>query len=364
MDYEYDDDGDHSEGAYKPAIPVEIPKLRTHSANEASALCDKPQVILGLLRAGDIACIYGQPGVGKSILAPYLGYCVGLGKPFFGRPTKIGKVLYVATEDAEGIRWRCKLMHESTGLNLNFSITDAIYDLYEPYKANPLEYTNTTQLLNHIRDERISLIIIDTLSRTFPGLDENQHRSMCQLLDNVELIAGFRDTAVILIHHDSKADAGRPRGHGSLWARLDTAIYLQRGRSGVVCCSVQKNKTRQSGEAFKFSIRVEQAGIDRDLNIVTAPVLNEMGDEQNRGDGLKVSSNAEIAALQILDELTKLAPVHEKDWLAACAAGNRVSSSAQPSSRLRVARRVIQNLKERGLATALDGARLAGRTKL
>ncbi|WP_310538784.1 AAA family ATPase [Phenylobacterium sp.] len=354
MDYEYDDD-DCADSAREVPIPVDMPKFRTYGADGPAVLYDKPQLIQGLLRAGDIACIYGQPGVGKSVLAPHLGYCVALGRPFFGRATKVGKVLYVAAEDAEGIRWRCKLMQNSLGPALGFRITDQICDLYEPHKFDLYSFNDATQLIKYIYDEGVSVVIIDTLSRAFPGLDENNHRSMCQLLDNVERITGIQDTAVVLVHHDSKADAGRPRGHGSLWARLDTAIYLQRGRSGVVSCNIRKNKTRQSGETFKFSIEPAQAGYDSGLSVVTAPVLREMIEGRNDADGFKVSSKSELASLQVLDDLAKCGPVLERDWLSASATGNRVSGSAQPASRLRVARRVIQNIKDRGLVVALDG---------
>jgi RecA-family ATPase len=197
VDSEYDDD-DADYAASTREVPVDIPKLRTYGADELRILCDRPQVIQGLLRAGDIACIYGQPGVGKSVLAPYLGYCVALGMPFFGRTTRAGKVLYVAAEDAEGIRWRCKVMSESIGASEKFSITDEIYDLYEPYKFDTFNYTDACKLQTYIHEEGVSVVIIDTLSSIFPGLDENNHRSMCQLLDNVERIAGLRKAAFVL----------------------------------------------------------------------------------------------------------------------------------------------------------------------
>ena len=352
MDYDKDDYDDCEPNTF---TPVQIPKLRTLGADGQSALPDKPQIVEGLLKAGDIACIYGQPGVGKSVLAPYLGYCIALGRPFFGHSTKAGKVLYVATEDAGGIEWRRRVMESTIRSTSDFKITAEIYDLYEPSKIDRYSYSNIIQLSTFICDEDISVIIIDTLSRAFPGLDENNHRSMGQLIDNVERIAAVRDTAVVLVHHDSKADTGRPRGHGSFWARLDTAIYLQRRRSGFVNCRVEKNKTRQSGEIFKFAIEVAQAGFDSGLDAVTAPVLREMADGPNEDKGSKASSKAELVALQILIELQESGPVHEREWLSACAAGNRVSGSAVLTSRVRVTRRVIQNMKEQGLVLTADG---------
>jgi AAA domain len=349
MEYDYEDD-DYDDSEPDVSIPIDIPKLRTFSGNEQSTHRDKVQIVEGLLKAGDIACIYGHPGVGKSVLAPYLGYCVALGKPFFRRATKAGKVLYIAAEDAEGIYWRINVLGNPID---SLSITGEIYDLFEPYKVDFSCYTDIHKLLNYIIDESVSLIIIDTLSRSFPGLDENNHKSMSQLLDNVELIASVRDCAVVLVHHDSKADTGKPRGHGSFWARLDTAIYLQRRQSGVVNCSVEKNKTRQSGETFKFAIHVAEAGYDSGLSLITAPVLVEMADGPN--ESTKESSKAELAALRILDELQQAGPVSEREWLAACAAGNRVSGAGQPTDRLRVARRVIQNLKGYGLIATGDG---------
>lgn len=352
MESDYDDD-DYEDNEPENCGPVEIPKLPTFGDGVQTGLCDRPQIVEGLLRAGDIACIYGQPGVGKSILAPYLGYCVALGMPFFGRATKVGKVLYVAAEDYDGIVSRYKAKKIRIGQTQNYRITGAIYDLYEPYSHDPSKYTNANQLIKYIIDEDISVVVLDTLSRSFPGLDENNHRSMTQLLDNVECIASVRNTTVILVHHDSKADAGRPRGHGSLWARLDTAIYLQRRQSGLVSCSVEKNKTRQSGETFKFSIHAVEAGYDNGLSLITAPMLTEMVDGSTCST--REYSKAELAALQILEELRQAGSVSEREWLAACATGYRVSSASQPADRARVARRVIQSLKGYGVIDLVNG---------
>lgn len=349
MEYDYDDD-EYDDSEPEVSTPVEIPKLRTFNGDEQSTLRDKVQIVEGLLKEGDIACIYGQPGVGKSVLAPYLGYCVALGQQFFGRITRVSKVLYVAAEDAEGIYWRIKAMGGPVN---SLSITNEIYDLYEPYKVDFNSYENINQLIKYIIEESVSLVIIDTLSRSFPGLDENNHKSMSQLLDNVERIASVRDSAVVLVHHDSKQDAGKPRGHSSLWARLDTAIYLQRRQSGFVSCRVEKNKTRQSGETFKFAINVAEVGYDSGLSLITAPVLTEMADGPN--ESMRESSKAELAALRILDELRQSGPVRERDWLSACATGNRVSDAAQPASRLRGARRNIRSLMDKGLVVVTNG---------
>ena len=69
---------------------------------------------------------------------------------------------------------------------------------------------------------------------------------------------------------------------------------------------------------------------------------------------IKESSKTEFAALRILDELRQLGPVSERKWLAACATSNRVSGASQETDRLRVCRRVIQNLKGHGMIGVAD----------
>ena len=46
----------------------------------------------------------GAPGAAKSLLGPHLGYAVAQGREAFGMRTRQGGVLYVAAEDARGMR--------------------------------------------------------------------------------------------------------------------------------------------------------------------------------------------------------------------------------------------------------------------
>ena len=81
-------------------------RLRFLSPNECADAPSRGYVIKGLLAPGDVGCIYGAPGAGKSLISPHLGYAVAQGRSAFGMRTKPGRVFYVAAEDPHGMRGR------------------------------------------------------------------------------------------------------------------------------------------------------------------------------------------------------------------------------------------------------------------
>jgi len=58
------------------------------------------------LGAGELSCIFGPPGSGKSVLAGDLAAHVAAGRPWFGRRIQQGGVLYVAIERAPLVKRR------------------------------------------------------------------------------------------------------------------------------------------------------------------------------------------------------------------------------------------------------------------
>ena len=87
-------------------------------------------VVKGLVAAGDVAAIVGAPGVGKSLIAPRLGYAVAQGSPVFGLKVRQGGVMYVAAEDETGMRARVAALREEYGDAPDFTLVGGVTSLF------------------------------------------------------------------------------------------------------------------------------------------------------------------------------------------------------------------------------------------
>lgn len=331
-----------------------IPDLHMYAADECHSLEFKDYIVKGMIYRGDVSCIFGPPGAGKSLLAPYIGYKISRGESVFGRRTKPAPVLYVASEDSLGMNRRVVALRKRIGGGAPFFLTSAISDLYrEPDEG---EFSELLVLSENARRKGAALIIIDTLAMAFPGLEENDSKSMGRLVSQAERLAAYTGAAVLLVHHDTKSEGGTPRGHSILNARLDMAMHVRRQSNGLVEGRFTKNRNGSCNQSLTFRVGVEYFDIDVDGDPITAPILEEMSADTPLP--VMLLSAAEGAALSILKEMAASGPVRRHDWLVECASNNLVSNAIQQTSRQRTARRVVDSLREKNII-ALDGEYVA-----
>lgn len=72
------------------------------------------------------------------------------------------------------------------------------------------------------------LIIIDTLNRAAPGIDENSPNGMGQVLSGAAAIQTTTGGLVLMVHHPGKDTSRGLRGHSSLYAAMDAVIEVDR----------------------------------------------------------------------------------------------------------------------------------------
>jgi KaiC/GvpD/RAD55 family RecA-like ATPase len=312
---------------------------------DCDTLPARPYVIKGLLAQGDIAAIVGAPGAGKSLLAPRLGYAVAQGVEVFGRRTRQGGVFYVAVEDGHGMRGRLSALRQDHGEADAFHLVSGVSDLLS--KKGEL-----AELRAAVKARRPALVIIDTLAVAFPGLEENTAEGMGQVVAAARSLTKW-GAAVILIHHDTKAGDGLPRGHSLLNGALDVSIALKRD-GDVVACELSKNRNGPTALSIAFSIGTRNVGVDEDGDPITAAIAEEAsGPVQTRESRLPASAAAALAVLRQLAEEGQ--PVSEDDWRDACVDGRKVSASEELKSRQVAFRRAAAMLGQRGLVDSSGG---------
>ena len=314
------------------------------SPSDCAATAARPYVIKGLLAQGDVAAIVGAPGAGKSLFAPRLGYAVAQGAEVFGRRVKAGGVFYVAAEDGHGMRGRVQAMEAELGDAPDFKVVEGVSDLLS--KQGQLK-----ALQRAVKERRPALVVIDTLAVAFPGLEENDAKGMGQVVAAARSLTKW-GAAVVLIHHDTKAGDGLPRGHSLLNGALDVALYLKR-EDGVVSVKPSKNRNGTTEQELAFTVGVREIGTDEDGDAITAAICEE-ADSASRARSPKLSASVQ-AALNILRDLGKGQRVPEETWRNACMEGCTVSGSDNVESRRRAFTRAKEDLTRKGVVIFADG---------
>ena len=71
-------------------------------------------------------------------------------------------------------------------------------------------------------------MVIDTLNRAAPDVDENSSQDMGRILQGVKELQRRTEGLVVLVHHSGKDLSRGMRGHSSLHAALDGAVEVER----------------------------------------------------------------------------------------------------------------------------------------
>jgi KaiC/GvpD/RAD55 family RecA-like ATPase len=345
-------------GEFPPlSPPLPAPKgssMRDQFAHPADCATGERRgyIIKHFLAPGDVGAIVGQPGTGKSMLAPYLAYAVAQGVPVFGLRTKQGRTMYLAAEDAAGMRQRIHALYQAKGDAPDFAVVPC---------GSLRDEANVRDLHDAVSDWKPALVVIDTLGAAFAGMDENSAVDMGNVVALVRRLA--RDgCAVLLVHHIAKSSTDRsPRGHSVLNGTLDVSLCLEdRDADGVIRGKLGKNRNGTTDRQIAFRYSVVDIGTDEDGDSITAPMAIEL----EPGEAAPKPKLTPVA-VRILSVLRVMASetgeVAEADWRARCDDERAASPSEKPDSRNKAFNRGYQALLSTGAVTAEKGiVRLAG----
>jgi archaellum biogenesis ATPase FlaH len=321
-----------------PAPPSRFAFL---SPADCEAAPSRGYVIKGLIAPGDVGCIFGAPGAGKSLLSPFLAYAVAQGREAFGQRVRAGGAFYVAAEDPHGMRGRVRALKAAYGDAPGFQLVEGVSNLHP-------DAPDLVALIEAVQTRKPSIVFVDTLAMAFPGLEENSAESMGNVVAVARKLAEG-GAAVVLVHHDTKAEGGTPRGHSILNGALDVALHVKRDEeSSIVRARLKKNRNGPCDLDIAFSIATEDGGTDEDGDTITLPRCRELSADPMR---LKLTPS-EAAAAHILkcilaDDASGLIP--ESRWRDACMVEGALSDSPNKESRGRVFRRVRDALGGQGV---------------
>jgi hypothetical protein len=227
-------------------------------------------IIKTLVAPGDVAILFGPPGAGKSVIAPYLAHAVGAGREVFGRRVRQVPVLYVAAEDGRGLEMRAVALRGAYGPSPGFNAIFDAPDLLDP--------KHMVRIQDAARSVGAGLIVLDTLARAFAGLDENDARSMGLAVRALRDLTEPTGAAVIAVHHGAKDKGATPRGHGVLNGDADVTLRIEvpdDAHDPTRVVHFGKNRNGPTHHVIAFNIRAETLGMDEDGDAITAPIAEE-----------------------------------------------------------------------------------------
>jgi AAA domain len=239
----------------------------------------KTWIVDGFLGVGEMSCLYGEPGSGKSVLAEDLGlHVAGKFREWLGREIGThGAVIYIALERPNLVK-RCaiafKIKHNVHGLP--FAIVSGTHDFRDARGATSM--LDTIEEVERTTGQKVVLIIIDTISRALCGGDENSPKDMGALISTMGRIHEKAPGAHVLLVHHVPHDAERMRGHGSLLGAIDTGAFVQKS-TGVRTATVIKANDSDEGERVAFTLEsvelgtCETASAEVPRKVFTAPVV-------------------------------------------------------------------------------------------
>lgn len=184
--------------------------------------------VRGLIVEG-LTLLCGSSKIGKSWLVLSMACAVAAGKPFLGRSTEQGTVLYLALEDSQRrIQYRLGQLREDPGAALHFLT-----------HAPTLDGGLLAALEDWVGENPgATMVIVDTLQKIRGGALPSRASAYAVDYDVMGRLKQFADAhhvAVVLVHHLNKMrDVSDPyeriSGSTGLMGAADTTILIARER--------------------------------------------------------------------------------------------------------------------------------------
>ena len=246
------------------------------------------------------AVLFGAPASYKSFLALDWALSVAHGVDWNERPVLQGSVVYLALEGQTGLATRSEAWHRERGLK----DTDApFYAVTTPLSLAD-EAGDLMPLMDGIEDGlggvNPTMIVVDTLARSFVGADENSSTDMGVFVHNIDLLIERFDCTVLVVHHSGKQTERGMRGSSSLKAAVSSEFELVKTvGSQSVALHVRKQKDVEEAKSQWLTAR-EVSWVQSGFGEERTSLVLDATDEP---DAPKRYTKDQIFALNLLEQI-------------------------------------------------------------
>ena len=260
--------------AYRERQAADVaPRFRLYAFNDIKLDDASNYLIKDLLPRAGLAVIWGPPKCGKSFWAFDLLMHVALGWNYRGHRVASGPIVYAALEGQQGFKrrieaFRLAKLSEADGGSPPFYLMPASLSLVADCKAL------IADIRRQLGDAKPIAVCIDTLNRSLAG-SENSDEDMSAYIRAADSIRDAFDCLAVIIHHCGHG-AERPRGHSSLMGALDVQIGVKRDAADNIVSELELAKDGEVGLQFVSRLRVVEIGLDKDGDVITSCVVEEV----------------------------------------------------------------------------------------
>jgi RecA-family ATPase len=209
-----------------------------------------------LVPKGRMVALVGPAKSGKSLFALHCAAAIASGRPFLGKPTIQSTVLYIDQENIPSRDVKPRLVNmgyqwEELEEHLIYSSYGDFADFNTPKGAG--------QLMQVIRDHDVQVVIIDTISRTVYG-KENDNDTWNELHKHLERHLKNEGISLLRLDHTGKDTDKGPRGGSAKLGDVDMTLIIT---------TIVQNKQRLYVENSRMPVSWTKA----ELTIIEKPVL-------------------------------------------------------------------------------------------
>ncbi|MFG1278330.1 AAA family ATPase [Xanthobacter autotrophicus] len=290
----------------------------------------------------EVSAIYGEGGVGKTLLAHQLGVCVATGSPFLGQKTSRVRVLAFFCEDSEDElqRRHAKILeahgleHEATGGWLRMTSRRTQENRLATWNRDTRSMC-VTPLWQKIRHDalsfRVGLIILDTLADVYGGEENDRAQVTSFVTGCLNRLAEETGATVLVLAHPSANGASSGSGHSGSTAwngKFRARLFLKRVRGAGAGSDVRElegMKANYGPAGGKLKLRWERGAFSlvasSGLGLGASKIVPQMDDAAEQavvaalqkcsGEKLSVARNSPYFAPRVLKAR---APEHLGDW--------------------------------------------------
>jgi archaellum biogenesis ATPase FlaH len=223
----------------------------------------EPDLIDGVLPAGNIVFVTGQPKDGKSLLVQGWAHSVATGTPWNGHQSEQGAVLYLYPdgEHPKYLAERMSALEKHSGVSVDY---ENAFRFDDSFSLTNEEQVNN--ILAGVEYAGLKLLIIDTIAAATPGMDLNNAKE-------VSLIASFAKeitkksngkTTVVIVAHSPKSYSKSISGSTQLQAMASLTYSMEKkgnSRSGFIY-QLRVVESRHSAGNFEVDLITEEVEID------------------------------------------------------------------------------------------------------
>lgn len=251
----------------------------------------------GLFPRRGVGVLFGQSGSLKSFAVLHLCTAVALGRPWAGRDTEPGAVVYIAAEGKAGLAKRFSGLRKQHDLPREISISVISV---APNLGTGSDDARALQTA--IEDAAIwpALIVVDTLSQSLGAADENG-AGMQVFLQNMTAIAEKLNCLALAVHHSGWGEGQRGRGGSTQFGNSDVYVRCEREKGEMFATlTFEKIKEGIAGQIVTVTVAEIDLAQNAKAQMQTTLAVTETRHSGFAGNHETKAHAASVPALQRL----------------------------------------------------------------